>query len=133
MKEIIKKFDSSTEYYTSEGCYINELSNDADDPDVSIAQARVKPGVTTQWHRLRETAERYIIIEGAGLVEIGELPARDMNVGDVAVIPSMCQQRITNVGKVDLIFLAICTPRFKLENYENLEVKDVAEIVPDSF
>ncbi len=121
MKENIKKINTNSEYYIPEGCYINELSNTAEDPDVSIAQARVKSGVTTQWHRLRDTAERYIIRVGTGSVEIGDLPACEVNVGDVVVIPPMCRQRITNVGEGDLIFLAICTPRFEMECYENLE------------
>ena len=61
MKEAIHLFDPAVEYYTVERCYINELSNTAGDPDVSIARARVAPGVTTRWHRLRGTAERYVI------------------------------------------------------------------------
>jgi hypothetical protein len=59
MKEIIRKQNLSNEFYTPEKCYITELSNMPDDPDVSIARARVKPGVTTRWHRLTGTVERY--------------------------------------------------------------------------
>ncbi len=33
----------------------------------------------------------------------------------------MCSQRITNIGPDDLIFLAICTPRFSNDVYEDLE------------
>ena len=73
MKAAIKPQNLSTEFYTSEKCYITELSNTADDPDASIAQARVEPGVTTRWHRLTGTAERYYIVNGSGLVEVGSL------------------------------------------------------------
>jgi hypothetical protein len=52
-----------SEYYTEERCYITELSNTPNDPDVSIARARVLPGVTTRWHRLRATTERYLMLE----------------------------------------------------------------------
>ena len=55
MKEAIKKQNLKKEFYTSEKCYITELSNTPDDPDVSIARARVEPGVTTRWHRLKGT------------------------------------------------------------------------------
>ena len=72
MKEIIKKQNLKHEFYTSEKCYITELSNTSDDPDVSIARARVEPGVTTRWHRLKNTSERYFVISGRGLVEIGK-------------------------------------------------------------
>ncbi len=121
MKECIKQQDLNKEFYTPEKCYITELSNTPEDPDVSIARARVKPGVTTSWHRLKETTERYCIISGKGSVEIGELPPQELTAGDVAIIPPMCRQRITNIGTEDLIFLAICTPRFLNEVYEDIE------------
>ncbi|HEV8107938.1 MAG TPA: hypothetical protein VGP97_10470 [Burkholderiales bacterium] len=79
------------EIYLSEGCFVAEWSNTQEDPAVSIARARVPPSVTTRWHRLAGTAE----------------PA--------------CRQRIANTGAGDLIFLAICTPRFIYDAYEELE------------
>lgn len=121
MKASIKQQHLSGEFYTPEKCHITELSNSSDDPDMSIARARVEPGVTTSWHRLNSTAERYYIIEGKGFVEIGDLQAQQVNAGDVVVIPPMCRQRITNTGSVDLVFLAICTPRFSTSNYEKIE------------
>lgn len=119
MKEAVKRQDLGREYYISEGCHIVELSNTPDDPEVSIARARVEPGVTTLWHRLAKTGERYYIVDGRGRVEIGELPAQEVNPGDVVIIPPMCRQRITNIGSTDLVFLAICTPRFTPDNYEH--------------
>lgn len=124
MRECIKRQNCSYEYYAPENCYITELSNTPDDPDVSIARARVKPGVTTRRHRLRETAERYYILNGKGRVEVGKLPAQEVNPGDIVLIPQMCPQRITNIGSEDLIFLAICTPRFSHEGYEDIEDND---------
>ncbi|MDY6982677.1 MAG: cupin domain-containing protein [Pseudomonadota bacterium] len=117
----IRQFDASAEYYFEEGCYINELSNTADDPAVSIAQARVKPGVVTRWHRLRDTVERYVILSGTGRVEAGDLPPQEVRAGAVVVIPPLCRQRIANIGNDDLVFLAICSPRFRPEVYEDLE------------
>jgi hypothetical protein len=52
MKETVKHIDLSAEFDTPEKCSIIELSNTADDPDASIARARVRAGVTTRWHRL---------------------------------------------------------------------------------
>ena len=121
MKPAIRRADASAEYYTDERCHILELSNRADDPDASIARARVAPGVTTRWHRLRGTIERYVIVEGRGRVEVGELAPELVEPGDVVVIPPLCRQRIANVGETDLVFLAICTPRFRPESYEDLE------------
>ena len=121
MRETIKPFDAAAEYYTPERCHILELSNIADDPDVSIARARVTPGVTTRWHRLADPIERYVMLEGSGRIEIGELPPRVVGPGDVVLIPAGCRQRIANVGAGDLVFLAICSPRFQTDAYEDLD------------
>lgn len=120
MKEKIRHYASSNEFYTDELCYINELSNTPEDADVSIARARVASGVTTRWHRLTGITERYVILEGEGLVEIGELPATKVNSGDVVIIPPLCRQRISNIGVNDLVFLAICSPRFRQEAYQDI-------------
>jgi mannose-6-phosphate isomerase-like protein (cupin superfamily) len=109
------------EFYTAEGCYINELSNSDADPEASIARARVRPGATTRWHRLAGTTERYVVLSGAGKVEIGNLAAQTVAPGDVVLIPPGCCQRITGLGEEDLVFLAICTPRFRPEAYEDME------------
>ena len=101
-----------------EGCFIRELSNSEADPELSIAQARVPPGATTEWHRLSGTDERYLILEGEGVVEIEGLQPTTVRHGDVALIPAGCRQRITNSSnKSDLRFLALCTPAFRKENY----------------
>ncbi|MBN2125986.1 MAG: cupin domain-containing protein [Deltaproteobacteria bacterium] len=120
MKEAVRRQNSSNEFYTAEGCYIAELSNTADDPEASIARARVSPGTTTRWHRLAGTVERYYIVKGRGRVEVGKLSAQEVTEGDVVLIPPMCPQRITNIGSEDLVFLAICTPRFSKDVYEEI-------------
>jgi mannose-6-phosphate isomerase-like protein (cupin superfamily) len=121
MKTVVQRIDSAAEFYTRERCYITELSNTPDDPEVSIAQARVVRGVTTRWHRLTETAERYVIIDGCGRVEVGDSAPQEVSSGNVVLIPPSCRQRITNVGDRDLTFLAICTPRFRPEAYEDID------------
>jgi mannose-6-phosphate isomerase-like protein (cupin superfamily) len=121
MKKTIKFLNLDDEYFTPERCFITEVSNSKDDPGLSIARARVEPGVTTQWHRLQDTAERYCIVSGSGQVEIGDCKSETVNPGDVVLIPPDVRQRITNTGPEDLVFLAICTPRFSEDRYENLE------------
>jgi mannose-6-phosphate isomerase-like protein (cupin superfamily) len=121
MKPAIRPVDPAAEYYFAEGCYITELSNTPDDAEASIARARVAPGVTTRWHRLAGITERYVILEGRGRVEVGDLALQEVAPGDVVLIPPSCRQRIANVGKTDLVFLAVCTPRFLRERYEDLE------------
>jgi mannose-6-phosphate isomerase-like protein (cupin superfamily) len=121
MKADIRQMNPTAEFYTPELCYINELSNSADDPNVSIAHARVESGISTRWHRLHGITERYVILAGAGLVEIGDLAPQQVDHGDVVIIPPECRQRITNIGQNDLVFLAICSPRFQQDAYEDIE------------
>ena len=121
MKESIKYQDLGKEFNTPEKCFITELSNTPDDLQASIARARVEPGITTRWHRLKETVERYYIVSGRGRVEIGNLKPQELSAGDIALIPPMCPQRISNIGSEDLIFLAICTPRYLDDVYEDIE------------
>jgi len=117
MNAKIHRADPSREFSTHENCFILETANDAGDPDVSIARARVLPGVTTEWHHVKDTAERYVIVSGKGKVEIGDLPPTVVNEGDVVRIPANTSQRITNVGDVDLVFLCVCSPRFMQSAY----------------
>jgi mannose-6-phosphate isomerase-like protein (cupin superfamily) len=112
---------TATEYFFAESCFITEWWNSTADAAVSVARARVEPGVTTRWHRLRGVTERYLILEGQGRVEVGELPAEDVGPGAVVLIPPGIRQRITNTGGTALIVLAVCTPRFTLAVYADIE------------
>lgn len=116
----VLKYRPDTEFFIGEQCFITELSNGAHDEGLSIARARVKSGVSTHWHALRDTTERYVVLEGRGLVEVGELSPQVVGPGDVVIIPAGCRQRITNTGGADLVFLALCSPRFEPACYEEL-------------
>ncbi len=121
MDAVVLRPDPAREYYTEERCYILEMSNSAADEALSIARARVEPGVTTALHRVLDTVERYVILAGTGRVELESQPAETVSVGDVVLIPAGAEQRITNTGESDLVFLALCTPRFRATNYQHTE------------
>ena len=121
VRPALKRPDQSAEYFTEERCHILELSNSADDPDASVARARVAPGTTTVWHRVRDTVERYVVLEGVGRVEVGDSLVESVKAGDVVVIPANERQRIANTGDEMLTFLCVCTPRFCWSNYQRLE------------
>ncbi|SFM03193.1 Cupin domain-containing protein [Desulfomicrobium norvegicum] len=121
MQARILEHAPGNEYFFREGCFITELSNADHDPAASMARARVEPGRTTAWHALAQTVERYVILEGRGRVEVGDLPPQDVAPGDVVIIPPEVRQRITCTSASDLIFLAVCTPRFDPRNYIALE------------
>ena len=96
--------------------------NDPADPDLSIACIRVVPGAETRLRRFENIQERYVVLEGQGRIELvgpnrafteGDHTLSALEPGDVVVIPAGYSRRITNIGPVDLVFLAICTPRFR--------------------
>lgn len=109
--------DENQEYYFQEGCFILEILNTEADPDISIARARVAPGTSTRFHRLKGTSERYLIQQGSGRVTIADQAPVVVQSGSVVLIPPGARQRIENIGSEALVFLAICTPRFSPECY----------------
>jgi mannose-6-phosphate isomerase-like protein (cupin superfamily) len=117
----LKPFDPRTEFFTDEGCYIVELSNSDDDETCSIARARVAPGVTTKLHYLDGTVERYVILDGEGAVTVGDSATTPVRPYDVVTIPAGTAQQIRNTGTTDLIFLCVCTPRFRPSNYVSID------------
>lgn len=100
---------------------ILEVWNHTEDPELSVARARVPPGVTTRWHRLQGIAARYLILSGQGLAEIEGMAPTAVQPGDLIYIPRGQAQRIRNTGTEGLLFYALCTPRFRWVDYQALE------------
>ena len=121
MHPFIRKTDPDSEFMIPERCWILESWNDGSDSAVSIARTRVGAGMTTQLHRLRAVDERYVVIQGTGIVRVGSLAPSTVKPGDVVVIPAGVSQQISNEGEGDLVFYCICTPRFSPDCYEALE------------
>ena len=111
--------DFKSEYLTEERCFILELLNSERNANISVARARVEPGVTTALHAL-EADEIYYILEGQGIAEV-DGSKTEVGPNDLVVIEKRKTQRITNTGDADLIFLCICQPRFTTERYTSLE------------
>jgi len=109
----------TTEYFFKEGCFIQEWHNSSEDEQASIARVRVEVGKTTRLHTLTATQERYVILSGSGKVTVGD-QSWLVTESDVVLIPADVPQKIQNLGETDLIFLAICTPRFNEENYQEV-------------
>jgi mannose-6-phosphate isomerase-like protein (cupin superfamily) len=121
MRPSISRAAEKVEFETPERCSILESWNSPDDRGVSIARACVEPGVVTQLHALDGCDERYLVVSGTGLVDVGELVRQRVDVGDVVMIPAGTVQRIDNDADHPLVFYCICTPPFRPEFYRNLE------------
>ena len=119
MRPQIVHANEADEFRTDERCCILELWNRKDDAGVSIARARVEAGVATQPHSLEGITERYLIVAGAGVVNVEGLPPEKVGPGDLVLIPDGAVQWIENTGSSDLGFYAICTPRFSPEAYRD--------------
>lgn len=111
----------SSEFYTTEKCFITEIMNTPDQTGMSIARARVAPGVTTNVHFLKNTLEYYYIISGEGLVFLDQNEGVSVVPGDVVAIQAGQHQSIKNIGEFDLVFICIFSPRFEIGKY--VEVK----------
>lgn len=122
MKPKIVKANALNEYFTRERCFITENYSSTDNT-ISVARAKVAPGITTAKHHLEEVNEIYLITNGEGEVEIGALEPTNVGVGDLIIIPAGTSQRITNIGKDDLLFYCICTPRFNSTCYFDEKAK----------
>jgi mannose-6-phosphate isomerase-like protein (cupin superfamily) len=123
LKPKIIKANTQNPILTPERCYIAENYSN---PEVSIAYATVRPGITTMPHHLLGVQEIYIITQGQGKVTVGDLEPKDVNAGDVVVIPPGNSQKRANTGKTDLVFYCICTPRFTEKCYVS-EKEDFAQ------
>ena len=116
-EHLIARAGSGEEQWTDERCFIREILHDPRVPEVSLAEARVEPGVTTEWHKVA-VSEWYLIRAGVGLMQIDGDEPFPVEPGDTVAIPAGTPQRITNTGSSDLRFECICTPRFRPELYE---------------
>jgi quercetin dioxygenase-like cupin family protein len=127
----IHQGSAAEETWFQEGCWIQEWSNHPDDPDCSIARARVPAGARTRWHRLHGTNERYVVLQGHGRVDVcleGQfdpdleptIERTEIGPGDVVIIPAGAGQRV-QAHDEELVFLAVCTPRFDPARYEDID------------
>jgi len=110
---------AAKEFFTEEGCFITELYGTPDDEAVSVARARVEPGVETALHTLT-VEERWLVLEGRGLMTLGDAPPFEIGHGSSVRIPAGTPQGVFNPGPSDLIFLCVCTPRFVPAAYREL-------------
>lgn len=109
----------ATEIRALECSYITEHLNAVESPEASLALVRVEPGVTTRLHAVNDVIERYIVLSGEGIVEVGGASAPIVS-GDRVIIPPGVAQRVTNTGQDDLVYYELCTPRFRQELYVDL-------------
>jgi len=115
----IRELKDCPEFIAGDNCILREILH-PDKADLSLryslAQAIVKPGLTTWKHRLR-TSEVYYIMEGEGVMYIDD-EVSPVRPGSTIYIPPKATQCIRNTGGRDLVFICIVDPAWKKEDEE---------------
>ena len=75
----------------------------------SIAQITLPPGKSSRRHYHPRVEESYIVLAGSAQVKVGD-EIHAARIGELIAIPPPQPHQITNLGKDDVIFLAICCP-----------------------
>ena len=118
MKPRIVRSPAGGETFFEENCFVTEIHNTPEDPALSVARIRVAARTATRWHRL-DVDERYLVVEGTGIMEMDDMSPTEVGPGDVVVAPAGCAQRIRNETDDDLIVHCLCTPRFTPDVYHD--------------
>jgi mannose-6-phosphate isomerase-like protein (cupin superfamily) len=118
---IVKSLRDIAASQAGDASFLKELLHPAKEPlgiGYSLAQAVVRPGAKTRPHRLK-SAEVYYIVEGRGLMRVGEERA-EVEAGQAIFIPPGEVQSIENIGEGCLAFLCIVEPAWRPEDEEIL-------------
>lgn len=108
-------------FRAGDGSFLRELLHPARTSlavGYSLAHAAVSPGRATRPHRLR-SAEVYYVLEGRGLMHVGEETAM-VAAGQAVYIPPGEIQFIENDGPNELLFLCIVDPAWTDDDEEIL-------------
>jgi len=113
----IRNLDSVPAFTTKDGSEIRELLAHRNSliKGQSLAEARVKPGLTTTLHYHVKTEEIYYIQRGRGRVRVGH-EYREIGPGDAIAIPPGTLHQITALGTEPLVFICCCVPPYEHED-----------------
>lgn len=117
---IVKNPDEREYSRVLDGTLLSEILHPKNDPvgmNFSLAHAMLREGEASLPHRLMESVEVYYILEGEGVMHIGD-EVREVSGGDAIYIPPGCVQYIENSGKGCLSFLCIVSPPWRGEDEE---------------
>ena len=104
-------------FVTKDGSEIRELlaHRNSCSRQQTLAEARLPAGGSTTPHHHVNTEEIYYILEGCGLMRVGDETAA-VAPGDAIAIPPGTLHQITNTGADVLRFLCCCAPGYEHED-----------------
>ncbi len=121
-KMIVKKLNHIESFLAKDKTILKEVLHPAKDKidlPYSIAHAYLPSGEKSLWHTLDNT-EVYIILKGKGIIFIGD-EQKDVEKGDVIVVPPLARQSVSNIGEEILEFFCIVSPEWSADKEEIFE------------
>ena len=124
-KEMINKisrYNSIKTYITKDGSEIRELIQPEihGNKNLSLAEARVKPGGKTEPHFHKESEEIYQVVSGEGILKI-ENETYEVGEGVSVVIMPGQVHSLENTGKNDLVVICCCAPAYRHDDTKLVE------------
>jgi mannose-6-phosphate isomerase-like protein (cupin superfamily) len=110
----VENLEEQPPFTTKDGSEIRELLSHRNGAlkNQSLAEARLKPGQSTEEHFHAKTEEIYYITHGRGRMRIGT-ELRDVRAGDAIAIPPGARHKLWNTGEEPLRLLCCCAPAYE--------------------
>jgi len=110
----IRQIDQVPAFTSKDGSEIRELLayRNSNIRAQSLAEARIPPGGATTPHFHPRTEEIYYILEGRGIMRMGD-ETREVGPGDAIAIPPGIVHQISNPAPDLLRFLCCCAPGYE--------------------
>jgi len=116
---MITKYERVEAYVTKDGSLIRELMHPTVQGNIqqSLAEAIVPVGFTTLLHKHLKSEEIYHIIEGEGMMILGDRQLK-VTAQDTVYIPPQTYHQIKNIGSIPLKILCCCAPAYSHDDTE---------------
>ena len=114
---IVKKIEEIEAFTGQEGTQIKQIFSPSETDNsirYSIAHCTIYPGKSSKPHTMR-TSEMYYIIQGSGVMHVGE-EQKQVKRNDVIFVPPMSKQFLENNEDTQLVALCIVDPAWKQED-----------------
>ena len=111
--KILTHYADINNFTTKDGSHIRELMHPSQHAvnNQSFAEATVPINIETQLHKHLKSEEIYHIIQGEGLMTLGD-KIFSVCYGDTICIHADTAHKIKNTGTTDLKFICSCSPAY---------------------